>query len=115
MNLLETAQSRELLALWAGLDVVGLPLAADDILRECGRLPLALATVGSMLRSAAPVEWADTASLLRNANLTSIDVSVNALEPKLRQYGSLAVLLDGLKSHPPLRFSSAVEAGVKSR
>jgi hypothetical protein len=46
VDVLEAPQARKLLALWAGLEVSLLPPAADDILRECGSLPLALSTVG---------------------------------------------------------------------
>ena len=117
IDLLETPQSRELLALWAGLEAAQLPPAGDDILRECRGLPLALSTLGAMLREAAPAEWADTAALLHNADLTAIeeqlppgqgsffraiDVSVKALEPKMQQwYGKLAVLLKDMPAALP--------------
>ena len=51
-DLLDVAQSRELLASWANLPVAELPAAADEIIAECGRLPLALSVVGAMLRGA---------------------------------------------------------------
>ncbi|MCX6633873.1 MAG: NB-ARC domain-containing protein [Acidobacteria bacterium] len=118
VDLLEAPQARELLALWAGMVVAQLPPAADDILRECGGLPLALSTVGALLRGAVPAEWADTAELLHNADLAAIeeqlppgqqsffraiDVSVKALEPKMqRQYGSLAVLLEDMPAPLPV-------------
>lgn len=112
VDLLEAPQSRELLALWAGLEVAQLPPAADDILRECRSLPPALSTVGALLRGATQAEWADTAGLVHNADLAAIeeqlppgqqsffraiDVSVKALEPKMqKQYGRLAVLLEDM-------------------
>jgi WD40 repeat protein len=118
VDLLDAPQARELLALWAGLEAAQLPPAADDILRECGGLPLALSTVGALLREAAPAEWADTAELLRNAELAAIEeqlppgqqsffraieVSVKALEPKLQQqYGRLAVLLEDMPAPLPV-------------
>jgi hypothetical protein len=95
VDLLDGPQARELLALWAG----ALAPAADDILRECGGLPLALSTVGALLRHATPAEWADTVNLLRNADLAAIedqlppgqesffratDISVRALPPDLQ-------------------------------
>jgi WD40 repeat protein len=108
IDVLDAQQSRELLALWAGLDVTQLPAAAEDVLRECGSLPLALSTVGALLRGATPADWTDTAELLRDANLSAIeqqlpvgqmsffraiDVSVKALPASLqRQYERLAVL-----------------------
>ena len=50
-GLLDVAQSRELLASWANLAVAELPATADEIIAQCGRLPLALSVVGAMLRS----------------------------------------------------------------
>jgi hypothetical protein len=114
VDLLDGPQARELLALWAG----ALAPAADDILRECGGLPLALSTVGALLRHATPAEWADTVNLLRNADLAAIedqlppgqesffraiDVSVKALRPELQQrYCKLAVLLEDMPAPLPI-------------
>jgi len=114
-DLLGDAQARELLAVWAG--VTELPTAAEDVLRECGGLPLALSTVGAMLRGAAE-EWGDTAGLLRNADLgaieeqlppgqasffRAIDVSVKALDAKIQErYGKLAVLLEDMAGALPV-------------
>lgn len=111
-DLLDVLQARALLAAWSGLDVVELPSAAEDILRECGRLPLAVSAVGAMLRGASPQEWTDTAELLRKADLTAIDqqlpvgqdsffraieVSLKALDIEAQErYGQLAVLLDDM-------------------
>jgi hypothetical protein len=50
-DLLDMPQSRGLLASWANLTIAELPATADDIIRECGRLPLAISMVGAMLRS----------------------------------------------------------------
>ncbi|MBZ5622716.1 MAG: TIR domain-containing protein, partial [Acidobacteriia bacterium] len=118
VDLLDEAQSRELLALWAGLETGQLLFAADDILRECRGLPLALSTVGALLRGAAPAEWTDTAQLLHNADLAAIeeqlppgqqsffraiDVSVKTLDPKMQQrYGRLAVLLEDMPAALPI-------------
>jgi NB-ARC domain len=46
-DLLDVAQSRELLALWAHRSVAELPSVADEVIAECGRLPLALSVVGA--------------------------------------------------------------------
>jgi WD40 repeat protein len=114
VDLLDDPQARELLALWAG----ALAPAADDILRECGGLPLALSAVGALLRDATPAEWADTATLLGNADLAAIedqlppgqqsffraiDVSVKALPPEIQQrYCKLAVLLEDMPAPLPI-------------
>ena len=111
-DLLNSPQSRELLASAASVKVNDLPYAAEDIVAECGGLPLALSTMGALLRGAAPIEWADAAERLRNADLSAIeemlppgqksafratDVSVKALPRKMQeQYVSLAVLLDDM-------------------
>jgi len=117
-DLMDAGQSRELLALWAGLDVGELPPAAVDILRECDNLPGALAMIGGLLRGASPIEWADVAQLLHNADLSSIeeqlppgqqsffratDLSVKALPPSVQQhYLGLAVLLDDMPASLPI-------------
>jgi hypothetical protein len=109
VDLLDARQSRELLARWAGMEAGQLPAAADDVLRECGGLPLALSTVGALLRGAMQAEWADIAELLHNADISAIeeqlppgqesffraiDVSVNALPPEMQQrYGIFLGLL----------------------
>jgi WD40 repeat protein len=118
VDLLDAAQARELLALWARVTVRELPPAADEIIHECGGLPLALATVGPLLRGATPADWADTAELLRSGDLSAIeeqlesghrsffraiDASVKSLEPQMQErYGRLAVLLDDMKAPLPV-------------
>ena len=47
-------QSREMLARWSGLSADALPPDADDLIRECGGLALALAAIGAMLRGKPP-------------------------------------------------------------
>src|SRR5215471_15658026 len=111
-DLLNVAQSRELLASWANVTVVPLPEVADEIIRECGRLPLALSVVGAMLRGADAAFWKDTLDLLRNADLSAIEdqlpegqqnffraveVSFQSLKPEMQeQYKALAVLLEDM-------------------
>ncbi len=118
VDLLDEVQSRELLGLWAGLEVGQLPVAAEDILRECGGLPLALSTVGALLREGSPAEWGDTAGLLRDADLAAIeeqlppgqqsffraiDFSVKALAPEMQgRYERLAVLLEDMPAALPV-------------
>ncbi len=71
-DLLDVAQSRELLASWANLPVAELPATADEVIAECGRLPLALSVVGAMLRGESAEFWTDTLDLLRKADLSAI-------------------------------------------
>ena len=117
-NLLDVAQSRELLASWASLPVAGLPAAADEVIAECGRLPLALAVMGAMLRGESAEFWSDTLDLLRKADLSAIqeqlpegqesffkavEVSVQALAlPMQERYKALAVLLEDMTAPLPV-------------
>lgn len=71
-DLLTVSQSRELLASWANMPVAELPAAADEVIAECGRLPLAISVVGAMLRGEDETFWKDTLELLRKADLSAI-------------------------------------------
>jgi WD40 repeat protein len=105
---LVSADARELLARYARLATDRLPPEADDIVRECGELPLALAMAGSMLRGRPADRWARVRQLLRTADLerlkrefpgypyptlmVAIDVSVEDLPADVRErYLDLAV------------------------
>lgn len=117
-DLLDAPQAQELLAVAAGFSVDRLPPVAQEIVRECGGLPLALSTMGALLRGAPPIEWTDTAERLINCDLEAIeqqlppgqksvfratDVSVKALPEKIQQqYTSLAVLLDDMTAPVPI-------------
>jgi WD40 repeat protein len=117
-NLLNLAKSRELLAAWADLKVGQLPPEADDVIAECGRLPLALSVVGAMLRDADPAFWRDTLALLRKVDLSAIqeqlplgqqsffkavEVSFQALTvPMKERYQALAVLLEDMAAPPQI-------------
>jgi KaiC/GvpD/RAD55 family RecA-like ATPase len=101
---LSHAQSLEILAQWTELPVAQLPPQAAEIVRKCGRLPLALAMVGGLVHGGLLNGRADawTAALYRlnNAQLDyirfplehypypelqlAIQVSVDALEPRFR-------------------------------
>ena len=112
LELLSPAQARELLAAWSQHPELSPPpersrrekrsRRADDIITECGYLPLAIAMIGAMLRDAdSDDDWEDALTLLREAELAEIEqafpdyehpnlfralhVSVKALEPKLRE------------------------------
>jgi hypothetical protein len=113
-DLLDLAQSRELLASWSEVPSGALPSIADDIIRECGRLPLALSVVGGMLRDTDTAFWNDTLELLRRADLSAIEdllpkgqesffktveVSFQSLAPELQErYLSLAILPDDMSA-----------------
>ena len=108
-DLLDAEQARELLALWANVPMNRLPATADDIVAQCGRLPLALSVIGAMLRGTDAQFWAATLNLLRKADLSAIkdqlpegqqsffkavEVSFQSLKPGIQErYKELAVLL----------------------
>ena len=117
-DLLDIAQSRELLASWAKLPVAELPAAADEVIAECGRLPLALSVVGAMLRGENKEFCTDTLDLLRKADLSAIqdqlpegqqsffkavEVSFQSLKPEMQErYKALAVLLEDMAAPLPI-------------
>jgi WD40 repeat protein len=107
LDVLTPEQSLELIALWSDCPVSGLPPEANEIVRECGCLPLALAMVGALLRGK-PGRWQNVLNRLRNADLDrirqsfpeyphpdllrAIDVSLAALEERVRdRYMDFAV------------------------
>ena len=119
-DLLTVEQSRDLLARWCASTPEDLPPEAADLIRECGRLPLALAMIGAMLRGKPRAYWKHVGNLLRGADLAkiraqfpdyphadllrAIQVSVEALDPKTRQrYVALAVLLEDMPIHPVIQ------------
>ncbi len=117
-GLLDKAQSRELLASWANLPVAQLLPAAEEVIAECGRLPLALSVVGAMLRGADPDFWNDTLELLRKADLSAIqeqlpdgqnsffktvEVSFRSLSSEMQErYKALAVLPEDIAVPLPI-------------
>jgi hypothetical protein len=115
-DLLTQEQSREVLARWSGLQTDKLPSNADGLIRECGRLPLALSMIGAMLRSKPPAFWDRVLDLLGKSDLEkikaqfpdyphsnlfrAIQVSVDALDTIARKrYLALAALLEDMPAH----------------
>jgi hypothetical protein len=117
-GLMNVAHSRELLASWTNLSAENLPPSANEIVEQCGRLPLALSVVGGMLRDASPKSWRDTLDLLRNADLSAIEdqlpegqqsffkaveVSFQSLKPEMQErYKALAMLLEDMAAPLPI-------------
>ena len=118
VDILDDTQARELLALWTGHTAQSLPGCASQIIQECGCLPLALSTIGALLRDAGPDEWRDWLGRLKRADLSAvesmlpvgqtsffraIEVSVGTLEPDDRaHYMSLAILLEDMAVNVPI-------------
>jgi WD40 repeat protein len=100
LDLLSAEKSREILSRSAGLGVEELPREAEDIIRECGRLPLAVAMIGALLKTKSA---ANLLHKLRSADLAAIhlqsyptlfaaiQVSVNELGGDQDSYLSLSV------------------------
>jgi WD40 repeat protein len=117
-ELLTEDESRQVLARWSGWRNKELPAEALDIIRECGRLPLALSMIGASLHGEPSSSWNGVADRLRHADLSliegdvaayqhtsflrAIQVSVEALERKHPEYKerylALAVLLEDMEA-----------------
>src|SRR6266545_2827286 len=71
LDVLTDEESLELLAAWSQQPRASLPAAAHEIVRECGRLPLALSMVGATVRDK-PDRWTSVLHRLRCADLERI-------------------------------------------
>ena len=99
LDFLSLSQARQLLADWTGYNQEALPVQADEIIRECGYLPLALSMAGAMLKKSR--RWDRMLKRLQRADLDKIkqqfpdydypdllkmlQVSVDYLEPELQE------------------------------
>jgi hypothetical protein len=72
LELLSDEQARELLAKCSGFAEEDLPEEAEAILRECNRLPLAVAAIGSMVNGKGRSRWQLALKKLQNARLDKI-------------------------------------------
>jgi WD40 repeat protein len=119
-DLLSLQKSREILARYSGVTFGELPREAELLIEQCGRLPLALAMVGAMLRGKPPVFWQRVLTLLHKADLSKIrtqfpnyphadllkciQVGVDALEPQQRErYLALVVLPQDIAVTPAVQ------------
>jgi WD40 repeat protein len=97
LDLLTAAEARNLLALSAGLPLDALPGEAAAVLAECGRLPLAIALCGGLLRRG--MSAASIVQQLQQARLDRI-ADRHAVEPQHQSvwhaiHVSVAALPDG--------------------
>jgi hypothetical protein len=116
-ELLSAHESRTILASWSNTSADSMPPSADELIDHCKGLALVVATIGARLRDKPLALWEVALNQLRKAELgklrqqfpgypypgvlSSLQVSVDALEPKMReQYLALAVMLEDMPIHP---------------
>jgi hypothetical protein len=99
-NFLLPDESRAMLATWSGTSVDAMPPCADDIIRQCGGLSLALAMIGTMLLDEPPAYWSDVNIDLQNADLKEIRAQFPDY-PYPDLLGSIQVSVDALKKLDP--------------
>jgi WD40 repeat protein len=125
VDLLDDQQSRSLLSKVVKSD---LPLEADDILKECGNLPLAIAMAAGMIMGGDGDKWKIVLRKLQAADLSRIranfpdypyntlfsvlEISVNALEEREKsKYLGLAIFPQDAKIPKEVILSFWVEEG----
>ncbi|MFT3802339.1 MAG: NB-ARC domain-containing protein [Burkholderiaceae bacterium] len=89
VGLLSNEEALRLLARAAHIDMTDLPPLAQALADECGRLPLALAIVGAMVRGRANDRWTDTLEHLRRADLDRLRADF----PDYREYPHLMAVI----------------------
>lgn len=110
-DLLSPVHARDLFVRWSG--VKALPPVAEDLIGECGGLPLAISMIGAILRGKPLSYWEHVYNLVRSGDPTKLgrilratQVSVEALPPVERErYLALAVLLEDMPAHPIIQQS----------
>jgi|HubBroStandDraft_6_1064221.scaffolds.fasta_scaffold00449_25 hypothetical protein len=96
VSLLDLAQSRELLARWANLESAESSNEAEEVIAECGRLPLAFSIVCPMLRNMGREFWKDTLDLLHKADPSDIEEQLPS-RPHFAKF-----VYEGLTIHSPV-------------
>src|SRR5205807_1878701 len=74
LDLLDTPSARAFLAQATGLALADIPGEADAIVAQCGRLPLALAAVGALIRDGT-FTWPLALAALRKGAALKLDTS----------------------------------------
>jgi len=87
---LKSADALTMLAAYAGRSVDALPKVADDIVRECGELPLAVAMAGAMLQDRPEGQWPTLLEQLKNADLEHLAADLR----QYREHRSMLAALD---------------------
>jgi hypothetical protein len=104
VELLSPAEAARLLAAAAGAEPDGLPAEAGMIVGECGRLPLAVALCGGMVRAGRT--WGEVLAQLRQARIDRI--ADHHAEPGHRTvWDAIHASVAFLRSDPPPQFADA--------
>ena len=99
-ELLSEREARQVLAQWAGRKLDDLPSQANDIIRECQNLPLALAMVGALLKGRPAAYWNVALEHLLKGELTKFKVGFS--EPHTTLFRAMQVSVDALRSVDPI-------------
>lgn len=97
LGLLDEQQSRELLAAWAALKIDDLPALADDVVAECGRLPLALAAFGAVV-SQSGIGWRDALDAVQARELVELARPIDGYDGNEGVFGAIALSFSRLPS-----------------
>jgi hypothetical protein len=99
LDLLNPVAALQLLADWLGVSAEALPLAANEVTRRCGYLPLALALCGALARDGVPL-W-DLLDALEEADLAFLEKELKDY-PYPDVYRALMVSVDFLARENPV-------------
>jgi WD40 repeat protein len=96
LDTLDDVQARALLADRAGLSVDALPPVAQELIGECGNLPLALAMVGAQLQGGREEDWDDALLRLQRAKLDRVGASLPDYDRYPDLYSAIHVSVERL-------------------
>ncbi|MDX2255822.1 MAG: NB-ARC domain-containing protein [Pseudanabaenaceae cyanobacterium bins.39] len=99
---LNIVQAESLLAKWAGDEYspINLPTEAKEVIKKCGKLPLALSLCGAMIRDR--VSWTDLLEALQNVKLELIENQFSPYYPEPNLLKALKVSIDALANKETL-------------
>ncbi|MGA8030319.1 MAG: NB-ARC domain-containing protein, partial [Bryobacteraceae bacterium] len=101
-HVLTTSEARDLLARSSGTEELDLPPEADEIIKCCAGLALAIAQIGASLRRLSRLDWQDTLSALQRVDLQAIQERLPSGQESF--FKSLAVSIQALPSHMEKRY-----------
>ena len=103
IELLTDEEALDVLALSAGVSREKLPSEAQEIIAECGRLPLAVALCGGMLKGGVP--WRDLLDALREHDLEFIADDYRTQEHHQNLWKTMEVSVRALPEDEQTRFA----------